>query len=65
MERDLKGEKREHWPIEFHMPFFFSWKYARQYVCEMLLLLDCAINVASLGIIETNISVIWYEMMTK
>ena len=51
--------------LKFHSFFFTSWPSFRSYIGEILIIIDASLNVVTLGIVELNVSVLYYELMDR
>lgn len=51
--------------IKLHSFCFTSWRSLRNYIAEVLIIIDAGICVLTLGVLEINISVLYMELMQR
>lgn len=50
--------------LKLHKPFFATWQGCASYLFELLFLLDAFVFVATLSIVEVNLSV-WFAQIIR
>ena len=51
--------------IKFHSICFTSWSSFRNYIAEVLIVIDAGLAVLTLGILEVNFSVVYMNLMDE